>query len=351
MRALGVTRPGEPLEEVEVADPAVEGTSVLVDVTRCGVCHSDVHFWEGWLDFGGQKRTLADMGIELPAVLGHEILGTVSAAGPDASGAEIGETRIVYPWIGCGDCVMCRAERDDLCQQQRALGVQQHGGFGDKVVVPHPKYLIDPEGLDLGWAATLACSGLTAYAAVRKVLPLEPLEAVVVIGAGGVGLSTIGVLKALRHENIVAVDIEDSHLDAARQGGAAQVVNSRSAGDPLAAVMQAAGGEVAAVIDLVNSQHTAPLAFALPRRGGRVIPVGLFGGAFPLPLAAVPVRALRIEGSYVGSLQELRELVELAKSGKLKPPPVREVPREEASDTLAGLRDGRIVGRVVLARE
>lgn len=348
MKALGVTTPGEALQEVDLGDPQPGPGEVVLDVSHCGVCHSDVHLWEGGFDFGGQKMSLEAMGIPLPLVLGHEILGTVSAVGEGVSDIRIGERRIVYPWIGCGDCPRCAEGRDDLCQGQVALGIRESGGFGDKVKVRDTKYLVDPGDIDPAWAATLACSGLTAYGAVDKLMPLDQEAGVVVIGAGGVGLSAVGVLKARGHENITVVDIEDGRLQTAREAGARQVVNSATADDPVGTVMAAAGGDVMGVIDFVNGAQTAPLAFALPAKGGAIVQVGLFGGSFPLPLAAMAVRAIRMEGAYVGSLAQLKALVELAKSGKLKPPPIRKAPRGEAGETLAGLRDGKIVGRVVL---
>ncbi|OWV31842.1 alcohol dehydrogenase [Pacificimonas flava] len=348
MKALGVTGSGSGLTDVDLAAPSPTGTEVVLQVDRCGVCHSDVHLWEGGFDFGGETMSLEAMQIPFPLVLGHEILGTVCEVGPDAEDIAVGDRRIVYPWIGCGHCVKCASGRDDLCPDQQALGIRKPGGFGEKVCVPHSKYLVDPGDIDPSWAATLACSGLTAYGAVRKCLPAESDRPVVVIGAGGVGLSAISILRALGHSNILAVDIDDQHLAAAQDAGAAKTINTSSVPDPVETLMTAAGGPIAAVIDFVNGPMTAPLAFALPEKGGTVVQVGLFGGAFPLPLAGMAVRAISLQGSYVGSLQELRDLVGLARTGRLRPPPIAERQKGEASEVLAGLRDGKIVGRVVL---
>lgn len=348
MRALGIVEPGEKLEELDLPDHEPAGTEVAVAVERCGVCHSDVHFWEGYMDFGGRKASLEDMGMPLPLVPGHEIAGRVRAAGPDAEGIAAGEACIVYPWIGCGDCFQCDEGRDDLCDRQAALGVRRSGGFGAEVVVPHPKYLIPLGDLDPAQAATLACSGLTAYAAVAKVLPAQPEDAIVIIGAGGVGLSAVAALVAAGHGNIVVVDIEDERLLVAEKAGARATVNSAAAGNAVAAIKEAAGAPIRGVIDFVNSEQTAPIAFPLPVKGGKIVQVGLFGGAFAVPLAAMAVRGIALQGSYVGSLAELKALVDLAKSGKFAMPGVETVAREEATNVLAGLRDGKIVGRRVL---
>ncbi|MGE5721964.1 MAG: alcohol dehydrogenase [Sphingomonadales bacterium] len=347
---MGVVAAGQPLEEIELPDITPTGTEVLVEVTHCGVCHTDVHFWEGELDTGGpQKVPIAAMGLQLPLVLGHEIIGRVAAMGPDAQGVAVGDLRIVYPWIGCGHCPACDAGRDDLCEAQAAIGVRARGGFGSHVLVPHPRYLVDPGDLDPAAAATLACSGLTTYSAISKLLPLQPDEPVVIIGAGGLGLTAVSILRALDHRSIVVVDIDDSRLAAARDAGASATVNSSDQTDLVPRIREAAGGPVRNAIDFVNGAQTAPTAFALPARGGKVVMVGMFGGALHLPLMAVATRSLTLQGSFVGSLDNLRRLVELARSGKLKPIPLTIMPKARATEALAALRDGTMVGRAVLS--
>ena len=111
MKAYQITQWGQPLEEREVEIPKTKGTEVLLKVTACGVCHSDIHIWDGFFDLGGGKKvTLEDRGLKLPFTLGHEPLGEVVGLGPGPTGVSIGEKRIAYPWIGCGHCDMC--ERD-----------------------------------------------------------------------------------------------------------------------------------------------------------------------------------------------------------------------------------------------
>ena len=172
---------------------------------------------------------------------------------------------------------------------------------------------------------------------------------VVIIGAGGVGLNAVALLKAMDHRNIVVVDIDDEKLAVATDGGARAVVNSKTAADPLTAIAEAAGGPVRAILDFVGSGETATMAFGALAKGGKVVLVGLFGGLFAVPTVAFAVRAISVEGSYVGSLTELRDLVALVQAGRYTPPPVETVGREEASNVLRGLRDGKLVGRKVLA--
>src|SRR6516164_2930799 len=116
MRAWAVVENGKPLQEIELPTPEPKGTEVLVEVTHCGVCHSDLHIWEGYYDIGGgQKMSLKDRGVVLPLAMGHEIVGRVAKLGPDAKGVKVGERRIVFPWVGCGKCEQCLSEEDNMC--------------------------------------------------------------------------------------------------------------------------------------------------------------------------------------------------------------------------------------------
>ena len=348
MHAWAVVENGAPLQEVEFPTPVPTGTEVLLETTYCGVCHSDLHIWEGSYDLGGGKKmSLKDRGVVLPLAMGHEIVGRVVALGPEAEGVKIGDIRIVYPWVGCGICEACAAEEDNMCLLGRALGVYQNGGYGTHVVAPHPRHLVDPGNLDPAVAATYACSGITVYAAIKKVMPISPDEAIVLVGAGGLGLNAIAVLKALGHRHIISVDVSEEKLQAARDAGAHKVVNG-SGPDVSARIIATAGKPVLAIIDLVNGTATARAAFDALRKGGKLVQVGLFGGELTLPLPIMAIRALTVQGSYVGNPKELRELVALAQAGTLTALPVEVVPQREADAALQRLHHGKVTGRLVL---
>src|SRR6185436_4765441 len=240
----------------------------------------------------------------------------------------------------------CREGQDNHCMAPRFVGVQRSGGYADHLLIPHPRYLVDASGVDAAWAATLSCSGLTTFSAVSKLKPIPRDEWVAVMGAGGLGLMAIEMLKALGHERIVAVDIDAVKLEAARSAGAAAIVDGR---DPEAAkkLQQVAGGPLYGAVDLVGADNTAGPALAALRKGGRLILVGLYGGEIPLSLVPLIQRAIRIEGSYVGTVAELKEVVALARAGKIKPIPIEKRPLAEVSRTLDELKAGAILGRVV----
>jgi D-arabinose 1-dehydrogenase-like Zn-dependent alcohol dehydrogenase len=308
------------------------------------VCHSDLHIWEGYFELGGGKRFyVKDRGCVPPFTLGHEPLGIVEALGPRAKGVKVGQKRLVHPWIGCGKCAVCKAGQDNYCVSgSRILGVNRSGAYSTHVLVPHPKYLLDAAGIDESFAATLACSGLTAYSASAKLPPLAKADRVAVIGCGGVGLAGVSVLRARGVKNIVACDIDEAKLATARRLGAREAVNTRGAD----AAQKLAG--IAGAIDFVGTPATAALGIGALRKGGRYVLVGLHGGELVHPLPPIAQRAIGIVGSYVGNLQELKEVVALAKKKKLKPMPVETRPAAEANAALEDLKAGRVVGRVVL---
>lgn len=338
---------GKPLQQATRETPKPAGTEVLLKLKYCGVCHSDVHIRDGYFEMGGGKRFyMTERGMKLPHTLGHEPYGTVIAAGPEAGSVPIGTDRLVCPWIGCGSCARCREGQDNLCMTPRFVGVQRAGGYADHLLIPHPKYLIDAAGVDPAWAATLSCSGLTTYSAVSKLSPIPRDEWIAVMGAGGLGLMAIEMLKAAGHERIVAVDIDAAKLDAARAAGAAGTVDGRDPEAPKA-LKEITGGTIYGAVDLVGAASTATLALGALRKGGRLILVGLYGGEIPLSLVSLIQRAVTIQGSYVGTVAELKEVVALARAGKLKSIPIEKRPLADVSRTLDQLKAGAIIGRVV----
>ena len=335
---------GKPLQRILSDTPKPQGSEVLVRITRAGVCHSDVHIWEGYFDLGGGKRFyVKERGCVPPFILGHEPFGVIEALGPRARGVRVGQKKIVYPWIGCGKCAVCRAGQDNYCVSGiRFLGVSRPGAYSTHLLVPDAKYLVDPAGIDEAFAATLACSGLTAYSAAAKLPQLRPQERVAVLGCGGLGLIGISVLRAKGVKHVVACDIDDAKLAAAAKLGAKTTLNTKSPD----ATRELQG--IAATIDFVGSPATAALGIGALRKGGRYIICGLYGGELVHPLPPIAQRAIGIVGSYVGSLQELKEVVSLAKRRKIRPAPVELRPADEAARALDDLKAGRVLGRIVL---
>lgn len=351
MKRYALVEIGKPLQELESADPVPTGTEVLVRIRRSGVCHSDLHIADGYFDMGeGKKMELKDR-MELPMALGHEILGEVVSAGPDASDAPIGKTMLVHPWIGCGDCQACNDDRENDCLNMNALGIRRDGGYATHVLVDHPKFLVDIGDLDLDTVTPLACSGVTVYNALRKALPLEDDEWLCVMGAGGLGLNAVSIAKAMGVKQIVAVDTDADALAAAKDMGADAVINAAETSNVVKALQELTNNKLLAVVDTVGNEITSKNSVYALLKMGRYIVVGLHGGTFKMPLPMLPQKALTVRGSFVGSSKDLRELIALAKTGKIKDIPVSTRPLDQADTTLQDLRDGKITGRVVLTTD
>ena len=346
MKSYQVAAFGEPLVEAQSADHAPQGTEVALRVSACGVCHSDIHLWEGFFDLGGGKKSDLSRSISLPHTLGHEVVGEVAAVGPEAESVTLGDTRLVFPWIGCGTCSVCLADEEHLCNRPRNLGVNVPGGYADHVLVPHPRYLLEIGDLPRAAAATLACSGLTAYSALRKIEGAGAGDPVLIIGAGGVGLAGIQIAASVLGVKPIVADIDAAKREAALAAGAAEAIDPAAEGAGRA-LMKASGG-IAAAIDFVGAQASAQFGLDSLRKGGKLVIVGLFGGAITIPVPFFPLRALTVMGSVVGSLRELRELVVLARERKFDLVPIETRALGQAQATLDDLKSGHIVGRVVL---
>ena len=352
MKSFQVAEFNAPLKEVDQPTPEPTGSQVLIKVKAAGVCHSDLHIWEGGYDLGHGRKPLSlrDRGVSLPRTMGHETVGEVLAFGPDAKTAagdlKIGDVALVYPWIGCGKCATCLAGDENMCLKPASLGVYCDGGYADHMTVPHPRYLLNLKGLDPVTAAPYACSGVTTYSALKKV-EADFNTPIVIIGAGGLGLMALSLLKAMGGKGAIVVDIDARKREAAEQAGALATVDGGAA-DALEQLAQKAGGPIRAVIDLVGNAKTTQLGFDCLSKGGKLVIVGLFGGGATWALPLIPIKALTIQGSYVGNLRETQELLELVRAKKIAPIPVTPMPLAKANEALVDLQKGRLVGRAVL---
>ncbi len=338
------------IQEVIHDEPELKPHAVRLSVTHSGVCHSDVHLREGHYDLGSRgKLELSKTGISYPMVLGHEVVGTVTAVGSQVSGVGVGDSRIVYPWLGCGQCSTCEAEEENLCTYNTSIGLARPGGYAESITVPHEKYLLEHPGIDPRWAATLSCSGLTAYSAVNKIHSLGPEQLVVVIGVGGVGGMAVNVLSALGYRNITVVDMNAQNLEQAKSAGAKNAVLLPANGK-VPEDQAHLRGKASAVIDFVNNGTTSAIGFDLLAKNGIQVMVGLFGGELVVPTTLIATKNLSLRGSYVGSLHELKDLVKLAAAGKISPVTLHrgELSAQGVSDALQNLANGKISGRLVL---
>jgi propanol-preferring alcohol dehydrogenase len=349
MKSAKIIEVNQPLQIEETKTPKPKGSQVLVKVRSSGVCHSDIHLWEGGYEGPqGQFLKTTDRGVKYPLTPGHEIAGVVDSLGEQTEGFAKNEKVLVYPWIGEGLCPACRTGEENLCDKPRSLGIYNDGGYAEYVLVPSYKYLIKlGNEIDTDTSAPLSCSALTAYGAVKNG-NLRPNDNVVIVGTGGLGLMAIQLAKAITGSRIIALDRDDKKLKAAKENGADDIINSQKE-DAVKAVMELTGKMGAdAVIDFVNASSTVETDLNFLRRRAKLVLVGLFGGELKLNLIAMPTRSYKLIGSYTGSMNDLIELVSLAKRGIIKPIISNKFKLDEATKALKMLRDGKILGRGVI---
>ena len=351
MEASRIITPREPLEIKELETPKPMGSQVLVKVQSSGVCHSDIHLWEGgYAGPGGTFLKATDRGVKYPLTPGHEIAGLVTEMGDEAKeNFRQDEKVLVYPWIGEGLCPACRTGEENLCDNPRSLGIYRNGGYAEYVLVPSYRYLLRlPSEIDMDAASTLSCSALTAYSAVKNT-GIKPDNNIVVVGAGGLGLMAIQLAKSIFGARIIALDLGDEKLKMAKENGADETINTKNEGNFVQRIMELTDNKGAdAVIDFVNASKTVEADMQFLRRRAKVVLVGLFGGELKLNLVTMPTKAYRIIGSYTGTIQDMAELVSLANRKVIKPVVSDRFKLSEATEALNKLKEGKIIGRGVI---
>jgi alcohol dehydrogenase, propanol-preferring len=348
MKSARITGPNEPLAVSNFDTPSPQGNQVLVKVKSVGVCHSDLHLWEGGYDLGdGQFMKVTDRGVKYPVTPGHEIVGTIEKIGNTVSNVSVGDDVLVYPWIGCGQCPACKVGNENLCDTPKSMGVFQDGGYSDYSLIPDSKYLAKLDGVDPDAATSLACSGLTAYTAVKKANQNSP-EFIVIVGAGGLGLMGVQIASAITNAKIICVDLDDAKLETAKKMGAHHTVNSK---DPetvqkILSICNDKGAD--SVIDFVNAPPTVKTGLAVLRKRGNLVLVGLFGGSLELSLVTIPLKSIIIQGAYTGNYTDMVELLALARKGTINPVISKRYSLDDANTALEDLKARKIIGRAVI---
>src|SRR5712672_890179 len=347
MRRQSLVKFDAPLCETIIETPKPQGKEVLVRIERCGLCHSDLHIQDGYADLGGGKKLDTTRGMALPFTLGHEIAGIVEEIGPDVSPGLIGTRKAVFPWIGCGQCRDCLNGDENLCVKQRFLGVAIDGGFASHVLVPDAKYLLDYDPLPVNQAATLMCSGVTAYGALKRLAGRPRQRNLLLIGLGGVGMMGLAFAQAMFKQKISVADLSPSARDSALNNGAS-VAYDPSEPDVVKRILKETEGGFDEIVDFAGNEKSIGFAVSVLARAGKIVVSGLMGGNFSLPMVQWIYKRMTIEGFKTGTLAEAQELMALARAGKIKPTPMREEPMPDVQKWIDALRAGNVVGRIVL---
>ncbi len=336
MKATRFIEVGQPIQLVDLPDPDVGPTDVLVRIAGAGVCHSDLHVIDG--EVGVRQK---------PITLGHENAGIVERVGSLVTEVKPGDGVAVFGAWGCGVCALCEQGEENLCQKPIYPGVMVDGGWAEKLLVPHPRNLVKLNGLDPVIAAPLTDAALTPYRAVRKALArLGPGRTLAIIGVGGLGHMALQIARALTPATqVIAIDVSDEKLAMAKELGADHCVNAK--GDVGAAVKAATRGAGAdAVIDFVGNDATLANAVASVAIAGKLVVVGIAGGTLPFSFWKIPLEC-EVTTSIWGNRRELKDVLELARRGLITPHIERQ-PLSAINEVIARLHAGDVRGRVVL---
>jgi alcohol dehydrogenase, propanol-preferring len=347
----------EPLAIDNTPKPKVYGEEILVRVGAAGLCHSDLHLINGeWKDV---------IPLKLPKTPGHEIAGWIEEVGdsvPESAQMKEGDLVAVFGGWGCGICIYCKSGDEQLCNFPRWPGLSDYdGGYSEYIMVPTYRFLIKvdkqlttnsynirPEEL-----APLTDAGLTPYRAIKKIRHLlGPGKSIAIFGIGGLGSYAIQYAKILgQSSTVIALDRTEEKLQLAEKFGADHVVNvsklQNIRSEITSKISEGKGTGVDVVIDCVGADATIEDSCKILNKGGSIVVVGLFGSQIKIPLVRAVLQEYQAYGSLWGNYSELREVIELAKTGKINHS-IQKFPLNEINEAIQLLKNGKIVGRGVI---
>ena len=323
------------IEQVPVPEPGPG--DLLIKVTACGVCHSDLHAVDGdWTP-----------GPVIPLIPGHEVTGRIARLGAGVTGFELGD-HVGVPWMysACGTCELCLAGMETICKAAEATGYSKPGGYAEYMVAPAAFVGRLPENADPYEMAPILCAGVTTYRGLKR-SNVRPGQWVTVVGVGGLGHIAIQYARSMGMR-VAAVDVGNDKLELARSLGAELVVNGAETDAP-AVIQEKIGGSHGAVVTAVATRAFEQ-AIKMLRPAGTVGSIGIPGGKadeIRTSISAITNWELSVRGSSVGTRQDLNEAIVFAAQGLVKAR-IRTVALEEVNSVFDDMRKGRIVGRVVL---
>lgn len=304
MKSVRIVEPGQPLRAMDLPAPRPGADEIVVDVHRAGICHTDAHYR------AGTGKT------NLPVTPGHEIAGVVSAVGSNVTSVREGQRVAMHYLFYCGTCERCRLYGEQFCSEGGMIGKERDGGYAQQVVVPAQNAVPIPDEVSSDVAAIMMCSTATAYHALR-LGNLQKGESVAVLGFGGLGVSAVQLARALGASQVFAVDVVPEKLALAESFGAIPL-DARETPVHKAILGATDGRGVNVAVEFTGNEKVAHGGLRSLSPGGRLMIVAINLRSFQFdPFTDLLVRERRIIGCSDHTRQELIELLELARSGKI----------------------------------
>lgn len=338
MKAMLLRAYNQPLRMEEVPVPAPGPREILLKVHYCGICGTDLKIT------GGKLPGV----IALPHIPGHEAAGEVVALGSEVRDIQLGDRGIAYIYTSCRDCEMCRSGRENLCFSLKRLGFELPGGFAEYLLMPAYNFCKVAPSSPLQEMAVLTDAVATPYHALKSIAPVRPGQTVLIVGAGGLGLHAVQLARLAGARAAVA-DVKKEALELARLYGAELLVNPAEQ-DPQKSVKDwTEGAGVDVVLEGVGKEITFSWSLYCLKRGGTLVVMG-YDPQHPLSVNTKEMHynEWRIAGTRAATKQDLVELIALAERGDLKPYVAKVLPLEETNAGLAAVREGAVLGRIVI---
>jgi len=339
---------GKNLEIEEVPTSLPTNAEVLIKTTGAGLCHTDIFMWKGeWLKRGRPPK--------IPFILGHEVTGVIVARGQDVpEGWREGDKVLVYSFQWEDEDEYVLKGLTNLANKNAHLGIVRDGGLQEYLCVPHYKFLVNAEGVeDLAAASTLGCAGITSYRAVKNALGyVEPGDYVAVIGLGGLGSYAVQWVKSfMPYTNLIGIDVKDEAIEFACKLAKIELTVNASKTDPEKTLKEATKGKgVKAIFDFVGTHRTVGTYINMLAKGGVYVLVGLMGAEASIPLIPHVECERAIKGSFIGTLAEAHEMVEMVRKGMINYRAIvtRRYKLEEVNEALKTLEEGKLLGRQII---
>lgn len=349
---------GEPLVIEEVTLDPPQANEVRVKLSACAICHSDILYMDG--GWGGT----------LPAIYGHEAAGVVSEVGPGVTLTKVGDPVVVTLIRSCGRCFYCDKGEPQLCETtfrldqegplrgkdgQPILQALRTAAFAEEVVVHESQIVPVPTDMPLASASLIACGVITGYGAVVNTAQIPANSSVVVIGTGGVGLNSVQGAAISGATPLIAIDLLDNKLEAAKQFGATHTLNATKV-DVIAEVKALTSGRGADYVFVtVGSGQALHQGLDLIRKGGTLVLVGMPASGVKLSIEAANFAGdeQHVMGSKMGSTRlrvDVPKLVELYQDGRLKLDELvtKRYPLEEINEAIAAVKRGEALRNVII---